>query len=379
MNAKGVIRTLMAGTAAIVSLGIATNAANAQAQTPGPAGTAAGIAVTNTAQASYSVNGVQQSATSNTTSFVVDRKVNLTVIANQQANTPVSIGQAAAVTTFKVTNNINGTQDFLLSANQLPVQNLFAGDNFDVTNVRVFVDSNGNGTYDAGVDTATYINELGADQSAIVFIVGDVPNDQTDVLAGVTLIVQAAAGGDIAAQGAPLAATIGANDDNAVDVVFADGDSDGLGLDIAGNGQGRASLAYEIGTRNVALSVNKSQFIVSDPITGLVAPKAIPGATVQYCLVVTNATVGTAAANVNLTDIVPANTTYQAGSLTIGLPGVNPVCTLPGSFVANDLGGAIAGTTYTGSYDATARRVTATIPSLLGAISVAASFRVTIN
>jgi len=175
MHAKGVIRALMAGTAAVVAIGIATGTASAQAQAPGPAGTAAGTTVTNTAQASYSVNGVQQSATSNAVNFVVDRKVNLTVTTNQPANTPVSIGQTAAVTTFKVTNNTNGTQDFLLSPTQLPIQNLFAGDNFDVENIKIFVDSNGNGTYDAGVDTAMYINELGADQSAIVFIVADIP------------------------------------------------------------------------------------------------------------------------------------------------------------------------------------------------------------
>ena len=376
MSAKGAIRTLMAGTAAVVSLGIATNAASAQA--PGPAGTAAGTAVTNTAQASYSVNGVQQSATSNTTSFVVDRKVNLTVTTNQPANTQVAIGQSAAVTTFAVTNNTNGTQDFLLTASQLPVQNLFAGDNFDVTNVRVFVDANGNGTYDAGADTATYINELAADQSAIVFIVADVPNDQAAALAGITLIAQVAAGGDLAAQGAPLAASVALNDDTVVDVVFADNDSDVLGLDIANNGQGRASLGYEITTRNVALSVNKSQVVISDPISGLVNPKAIPGAVVQYCLTVTNATPLTPADNVNLTDIVPANTTYQAGSIVIGLPGVQPICTVAG-FIANDNGSAILGTNFTGSYDSSTKRVTATIPTLLGSSSVAASFRVTIN
>ncbi|KQN28734.1 MULTISPECIES: DUF11 domain-containing protein [unclassified Sphingomonas] len=376
MYAKGVIRTLMAGTAAVVSLGIATNTASAQA--PGPAGTAAGTAVTNTAQASYSVNGVQQSATSNTTSFVVDRKVNLTVTTNQPANTQVAIGQTAAVTTFKVTNNTNGTQDFLLSASQLPIQNLFAGDNFEVTNVKIYVDSNGNGTYDAGADTATYINELPADQSAVVFIVADIPNDQAASLAGITLITQVAAGGDGAAQGAPLAASVALNDDNVVDIVFADNDSDGLGLDFANNGQGRASLGYEITTRNVALSVNKSQIVISDPVSGLVTPKAIPGAVVQYCLIVTNATALTPANNVNLTDIIPANTTYQAGSIVIGVPGIAPICTVAG-FIANDNGTAILGTNFTGSYDPSTKKVTATIPTLLGSTSVAASFRVTIN
>ena len=376
MHVKGVIRTLMAGTAAVVSIGIAAETASAQA--PGPAGTAAGTTVTNTAQASYSVNGVQQSVASNAVSFVVDRKVNLTVTTNQPANTEVAIGQAAAVTTFRVTNNTNGTQDFVLTASQLPIQNLFAGDNFDVANVRVFVDSNTNGIYDPGVDTGTYIDELAADQSAVVFIVGDVPDVQSASLAGITLIAQVAAGGSATVQGTPLAPSVGLNDDAVVDVVFADNDSDGLGLDIANNGQGRASLAYEIVTRDVALTVDKTQIVISDPVSGLVAPKAIPGAVVQYCLTVSNGTLLTPANNVNLTDIVPANTTYQPGSIVIGVPGVQPICTVAG-FIANDDGTPIAGTTFTGGYDSTARRVTATIPTLLGGTAVAASFRVTIN
>ncbi|MES3153438.1 hypothetical protein [Sphingomonas faeni] len=376
MHTKGVIRTLLAGTAAIVSIGTMTGTASAQ--TPGPAGTAAGTTITNTAQASYTVNGVQQSATSNAATFVVDRKVNLTVTTNQPANTQVAIGQAAAVTTFKVTNNTNGTQDFLLSTSQTPIQGLFTGDNFDVSNIHVYVDSNGNGTYDAGVDVGTYINELAADQSAVVFIVADIPNQQTAALAGITLIAQVAAGGDAAAQGTPLVPSILANDDNAVDVVFADNDSDGLGLDVANNGQGRASLGYEITTRNVALTVSKSSVVISDPVTGIVLPKAIPGAIVQYCLIVNNATLLVPANNVNLTDTIPTNTTYVPGSITIGGLGLAGACVLNG-FTANDDGSAIPLTTYTGSYNAGTKKVTATIPVLIGGASVAASFRVTVN
>ncbi len=372
MHATGVIRTLLAGTAAIVSIG------TANAQTPGPAGTAAGTTITNTAQASYTVNGVQQTAASNAATFVVDRKVNLTVVPATQNNTQVSVGQPNAVVAFQLTNNTNGTQDFLLSASQTPIQNLFTGDNFDVSNIRIFVDSNGNGTYDVGVDTATYINELGADQIATVFIVADVPNQQTAALAGITLIAQVAAGGNAAAQGTALTPSILANDDNAVDIVFADNDSDGLGADIAYNGQGRASLGYEITTRNVALTVTKSSVVVSDPVSGVLLPKAIPGAVVQYCLVVNNATLLVPANNVNLTDLVPANTTYVPGSITIGGLGVGGACVLNG-FPANDDGSAIPLTPFTGSYNAGTKRVTATIPTLLGGTSVAASFRVTIN
>lgn len=378
MYAKGVIRTLLAGTAAIVSAGTAS------AQTaPGPAGTAAGTTVTNTAQASYSVNGVQQTAASSPVSFVVDRKVNLTVIANQPANTQVAVGQAGAVTTFKVTNNTNGIQDFLLSTSQTPIQGLFAGDNFDVGNIKIFVDSNTNGKYDEGVDTATYINELAPDASVAVFIVADVPNQQSAVLAGITLIAQVAAGGDALAQGAPLAASVALNDDNVVDVVFADNDSDGLGPDTVLNGQGRAALGYEITTRNVALTVAKSQLVVSDPINLLVAPKAIPGAVVQYCLIVNNATAGTPASNVTLTDIIPPNTTYVPNSISIGAIALGNTCLVTGLVggvaLADNGSTTVPLLNYTGSYNAGTKTVSATIPTLLGGTSVAALFRVTIN
>ncbi|MGJ3629416.1 hypothetical protein AB5I41_25880 [Sphingomonas sp. MMS24-JH45] len=67
-----------------------------------------------------------------------------------------------------------------------------------------------------------------------------------------------------------------ANADNTVDVVFADNDSDGLYPgDIARNGQGRAYSGYQIGTRNVALTVAKSAKILSDPVNLLANPKSI--------------------------------------------------------------------------------------------------------
>ena len=272
MHAKGVIRTLLAGTAAIVSIGTAS------AQTaPGPAGTAAGTTISNTAQASYTVNGVQQSASSNAATFLVDLKANLTV-APLGGNTSVTIGQTDAVLKFTVTNNTNGIQDFLLTAIQSYAAGLFTGDNFDVDNLRIVVD-NGDGDYTAA-DTANYINELAPDQSKTVFIVGNIPANQAAALASVTLVAQIAEGGDATKAGAPLVSNaLIPNRDGVVDVVFADNDS-GFG-DTALNGYGRATLAYEITTRNVDLSILKSSTVVSDPINLLVSPKAIPGATVR--------------------------------------------------------------------------------------------------
>jgi hypothetical protein len=65
-----------------------------------------------------------------------------------------------------------------------------------VTNIRVFVDVNGNGTYDAATDTATYIDELAPDATKTVFVVADVPaSGPASGISGVELTAVVAAGG----------------------------------------------------------------------------------------------------------------------------------------------------------------------------------------
>lgn len=69
-------------------------------------------------------------------------------------------------------------------------------------------------------------------------------------------------------------------------------------------------------TRIVPLLVNKSSFVLSDPVNPTV-PKAIPGGTVRYCIFTTNP--GTlAATNVVAVDTLPSEVTYIAGSARTG-------------------------------------------------------------
>ena len=56
--------------------------------------------------------------------------------------------------------------------------------------------------------------------------------------------------------------------------------------------------------------------MISDGISGT-NPKAIPGAVVHYCITISNAGPGTAAA-IAATDAIPANMTYVAGSMMSG-------------------------------------------------------------
>jgi len=65
------------------------------------------------------------------------------------------------------------------------------------------------------------------------------------------------------------------------------------------------------------LMIAKTSSVVSDPTNGTTDPKAIPGATMRYCILVTNNGSGTATA-INVADALPAATSFVPASLRSG-------------------------------------------------------------
>jgi uncharacterized repeat protein (TIGR01451 family) len=325
-------------------------------------GTAAGSTITNTVTVNYQVGSVAQTASSASNSFTVDRKVNLVVAEVGTTTTTVSPGQAAAVTTFTVTNTSNATLDFALAAAQ---QIGGAGahsntDTFDVTNVKIYVDTNANGTYDSGTDTlVTYLDELAADASKTVFVVSDIPLSlTTGSVAAVTLTATGREGGAAASQGIALTETSGANTAS-MDTVFADTAG---ATDAARDAAFSAKDDYTILT--AALTITKLSTVISDPINGTTNPKAIPGATIEYCITVANATGSATATSVAISDPLPSTVAYNStygiflnGTVTSG------VCNADGS-----AGGSFASGTVSGTLSSVAATETKTL-----------RFRATIN
>jgi predicted acyltransferase (DUF342 family) len=83
---------------------------------------------------------------------------------------------------------------------------------------------------------------------------------------------------------------------------------------------------------------------------------------------------------VNLSDTIPAKTTYVAGSISIGTPGVLGVaCVVNGSTEDDDADDAAETDGFTGSFDSTGKVVAAHIDTVGGGASVAVAFKVTIN
>jgi hypothetical protein len=324
------------------------------------AGTAAGSTITNTATVNYQVGGISQNATTASDTLTVDRKVNLTVAEVGNTTTTVTPGQTAAVTTFSVTNTSNAVLDFSLAAVQ-PVGGTAAHggtDSFDATNVKIYVDTNGNGTYDAGTDTlVTYLDELAADATKTVFVVADIPLGLSNAaVAGVTLTATGREGGTTGSQGIALVQTTGANTAG-MDTVFADAAG---ATDAARDAAFSARDDYSVYT--ATLSVLKTSTIISDPTNGTTNPKFIPGAVIQYCIAVTNAAGSADASSVAVNDPLPSTITYDStygiklnGTVSSGTCATDG--SAGGSFASNTVSGTLtsvpAGSTKTLLFRAT--------------------------
>ncbi len=320
-------------------------------------GTASGTSVQNLATVDYQVSGVDQlpiesspggnstpgAGNGAATGFVVDNLVDLTVQEVGGAPTPVNPGQGNAVATFTVTNTGNTAQDYALVVTNLTAADPDVhgnADTSDVNTLRAFVDANGNGTYEAGTDTAQFIGSLAADATLTVFAVVNVPigsinNDVANVRLTATT--------HDAGSGASSVTTETSGADTAgVDVVFGDAGRDGLEADDDG---------YVVSAAD--LTITKTSTLISDPFNGTTDPKAIPGAVIEYAITVNN-TGSVAATNVRITDVLDANVALALGEYNGGAADVQiesgggptlSYCTADGGDADNDGCGLIGGTT----------------------------------
>jgi hypothetical protein len=319
-------------------------AATAVAASPAfAAGTTAGTTVTNNVTLDYKVGGVDQNQVTASDTFTVDRKVNLTVAEVGTITTTVSPGQTGAVTAFTVSNASNAPLDFALAGTQLSGGTAAHGgtDNFNVSNLKVYADTNANGTYDPGTDLeTTYLDQVAADTSRTVFIVADVPLGRaTTDIAGVRLTATASEATASGSLGATVTQTAGANT-SGVDTVFADTNANG---NVARDGIHFAEDDYTI--LAASLTATKTSRVISDPFNGSTNPKMIPGAVVEYCIAVANSAGSATAGGVNITDALPAETTYDS-AFGIKLNGTvtGSSCNADGSAGGSYAAGTVSGT-----------------------------------
>ena len=283
------------------------------------AGTLANTPISNSATLSYDLNGVTQpDITSPTAIFVVDNKIDLTVIEKNNSPTQVTPGQLRAVTTFTVTNNGNAVQDYaLIGGNVAGTPTVFGlVDNFNALACSTFVETNGTAGYQAGADVATFIDELAPDASQDVYIVCNIPAGQVSNDQAVTELTATARAGGIAGLGAVLTQTAGIDNPAAVDIVFADpatpaNGSGTIPLQTARDAAGFARDAYRV----AAVTANVTKTATCSPAPSD-CTQAKTGTVITYQIKVDVTGSGTATSLI-ITDPLPSDVTYVVGTLNV--------------------------------------------------------------
>lgn len=122
---------------------------------------------------------------------------------------------------------------------------------------------------------------------------------------------------------------------------------------------------------NAEIAVSKTSTVIDNPTQGTTEPAAIPGATLSYCILVTNG--GSApATSVSAIDPIPANLTYVAGSMQSGTS-----CASTATFEDDDASGGDDSDVIGASF--ASNQVLVTTPTLDASESIALRFRATVN
>ena len=339
------------------------------------AGTAQGTGIINNVSVNYQVGGVAQTQQTATDTFVVDRKIIFTLAEKAPTGTTtVNPGQTARQTTFILTNTSNDTLDFVMTPSQIVGGTAAHGgtDAFNVTNLLVCLDANADAVCDAAPTATLTVDNLIADANTTILIVGDIPLSATNnQVAGVTL---SAAVRDSTGAVITPATDATVNGAGTVETIFADAAKSGNGgTSAARDGIDVATDDYTVSA--AVLSVFKSSVVISDGVSASNF-KSVPGSVVEYCISVANGAGGATATNISISDLVPTNTTYLAGSIR-----VNGTVTGPGAGQTCAAGTAVTDATAddAGSFGTPANTVAGTLTNIAGGASSALIFRVTLN
>jgi len=331
---------------AVVALGSIGISGTAFAQVTG---TPSGDTVSNTATVNYTVGTVAQAPITATAAFTVDTVIRFTVTTTSAEN--VTPGQTGLIAAFTVDSASNISSNFSLALTPVVAPD----DDFDMSNIVIRVDD-GDGVYETSDPVATSITGLES-VGRVVWVTSDVPINRLD---GDTSNIRITA---TAINPSTSAAWI---NDTGADV------AGGAAQIVVANATAEDDAVYTVQT--ATLAVTKSSSVITDNLVPPSAnPKAIPGATVEYQILIQNT--GSQPATLNsISDPVPGATTFATGqyagstdvSITVGA-GAPTFCT-----VAADADGCtLTGTTLTVGAPA--------ITSVAANSTVTVRFRVTIN
>lgn len=298
----------------------------AVAPSAGAVGTASGITISSSATLSYDFGGIVQPPITKVVTFVVDNKVNMTVVEMGGGTATVitdPLLNTTATSVFTVTNHGNTTQDFALGVTNLGVGtvNPFGGalvDNYDGLSCAVSNIVLASGAMGAYTALDQHINALTADSSATVTVSCAIPAAQANnSLAVISLKATAHADDGANTLGVALVNDLTPDQANTVQIVFVDiAGSDDVALDATHS----ARDAFLAGT--VILTLTKEVLDVTD-LNGRVvlnpAPSdsaLMPNSTLTYRITAAIAGIGTAS-NLVVKDLLPASLVYVPSSIAV--------------------------------------------------------------
>lgn len=260
-------------------------------------GTRAGTPVDNTVNVDYFVGGVDQTDIQSSVSFVVDRRVDFTLVPLSTPDLePVTPGGTDYFVDFELTNTSNDDLDFdfvLANVTSGTAVDGSGNDSVDLVTFDYAVVTAGDPTPTRG--GAQFADEIGADSTVRIRVFADAEPTFTDgQIAGVELTATAFEAG-----GAGLGAALSygdANVDGTVQNVDVNG-ADGVQVSVDG---------FEVFMAD--LTVTKAYSVVAGDLgSGL----PIPGATVEYTVTIGNTSAsGTSADNVVVTDTLDDDLTF---------------------------------------------------------------------
>lgn len=302
------------------------------------AGTTAGTTITNNVTVSYKVANIDQSDETATNDITVDRKIDLNLVRTDNTATNVTPGSTSQAVTFELENLSNDTLDFALGSVQVVTgaPSGFSGsDTFDTTGGFTYYLDDGDGIFNGADALVTHIDALAPDSPIVIHVVAaTVPGGLSDGdIAGLTLTATARQNDAAATLGSAF--TEATANTAGVDTIFADGAGD-----TDGSRDAAFSATDDFVVLTATLSAAKSSAIVAGDFgTGA----AIPGATIEYCIAVTNS--GSAdATTVNISDTLPSEVTYDT-AFGVKLGGAD--CSTPGTGSGSESGGVVSGTIAT--------------------------------
>ena len=257
------------------------------------AGTPAGTVITNSATVSGTVSGTGFTMNASS-SFTVAERLELVLTLQDAAPVGVVPGQTNAVATFRLTNTGNGSDSYTLSASGAGI----GGDQFDPAVTAIYLDANGNGTFEPSSDQlyTAGTGTIAADGFRTVFVLSSIP-------------ATSLANGDLGTVNLTAVAVSGTGPTGTILAGAGDGGTDA----VIGASQGTRTTAGGYVVSSAGLVSLTKTAVVLDPYGG---NRPQPGATIRYTLTATVTGAGTAN-SVVVTDPVPANTTYLSGTIVL--------------------------------------------------------------